>query len=373
MATYSRKVRAGLSMYIHHGPLVSYYSAKTRAYLGFKRIPFVETHDCAAYRERVVPAIGFTVFPVLESDGEFLQDTTVIIDTLEARHPERPAFPTDPVLMLVTRIVEFFIDELWVTTAMHTRWNDPDAARFATGDLNLYFGKGEDTGPWSNGDVVARQMQNHLPNLGIHTEDGQHQIQRLFEDATKHLNKAVGPMRFAFGERASLIDCCLFAGYFPHQYRDHGSAERYLKTEAAGLSYYIDKMQAAYSAPASGDLALSDEILDYLQYIGPIAAAYAISVKQLAQPLLVATESGDTLELTLAPEIELYGKPFKRNCGIFSAWKAQRVQDLYDGLSDDDGNRADELMAAIGWQPFLASPTMARIERVGFELQRAKH
>ena len=46
---------------------------------------------------------------------------------LKAGHPERPAFPQDPVLMLVTRIVEFFIDELWVVTGMQTRWNDPDA------------------------------------------------------------------------------------------------------------------------------------------------------------------------------------------------------------------------------------------------------
>ena len=67
---------------------------------------------------RIAPALGFTVFPVLESDGKLLQDSTVIIDVLEERHPERPAFPTDPVLMLVTRIVEFFIDEFWVATAM---------------------------------------------------------------------------------------------------------------------------------------------------------------------------------------------------------------------------------------------------------------
>lgn len=360
-------------MYIHHGPMVSYYAAKTRAYLGFKHISFVETHDFGAYRKHAAPAIGFTVFPVLESGKEILQDSTVIIDVLEARHPERPAFPADPVLMLLTRIVEFFIDELWVATAMHTRWNDPDATRFAISDFNLYFGRGEDTGPWSNGDVVARQMQGHLPSLGIDNEAGQHQIQRLFEETTQHLNNAVGVTRFAFGDHASLVDCCLFAGYFPHQYRDHGSAQRYLKTEAAALSYYIDKMQAAYSAPASGDLTLTDEFLNYLQYIGPIAAAYAISVKQLARPLVEATDPGEKLDLRLAPEIVLYGKPFRRNCGTFSAWKAQRVQDAYDRLSDNDSKKADELMTLIGWQDFLASPTTARIDRVGFELQRELH
>ena len=56
-------------MYTHYAPMVSYYSAKTRACLGYKRIPFVEVYEPAAYRDRIAPAVGRTVFPVLEATG----------------------------------------------------------------------------------------------------------------------------------------------------------------------------------------------------------------------------------------------------------------------------------------------------------------
>lgn len=359
------------SMYIHYGPMFSYYAAKTRACLSYKRIPFVEVVEAGAYAERIAPVLGRTVFPVVQSDaGEIFQDTTVIVDELESRHPERPVFPRDPVLMLVTRIVEFFIDEFWIVTAMHTRWNDADARRFAIAEFKRFFGEGGGQDIWSSGAAIAQRMQSYLPTLGIDTQKGRHDMQRLFEEATELLNQAVGPRQFAFGLRPSLVDCCLFEGYFAHQYRDHGSAQAYLKSRAASLSYFLDNMQAAGGMPAGEDMGLTDAFLAYLRYIGPIGAAYAASVRRLAEPLVAAAAPGEALAQPLEPEIELFGRPYKRGCTIFSAWKAQRVEDAHAGLADRDRERADRLMAQIGWSDFLASPTLTRIDRVGFELQR---
>ena len=359
-------------MYTHYAPMVSYYSAKTRACLGYKRIPFVEPYEPATYRDRIAPAVGRTVFPVLESDqGEILQDTTVIIDALEERHPERPVFPRDPVLMLVTRIVEFFVDELWIVTAMQTRWNDPDARRFVIAEFNRFFGQGDPDDIWANGDAVAERMQSYLPALGIDNEPGQRLILRLFEEATELLDQAVGPRQFAFGPHPSLADCCLYAAYYPHQYRDHGSAQAHLKTKAANLSYFLDNMHAAYGMPGEGELGLTEPFLAYLRYIGPIGAAYATSVEQLAQPVLAAAAPGEEVEQGLTPEIELFGQTYRRFCTVFSAWKAQRVREAYECLSGEGRERADALMADVGWEEFLGRSTEVRMERVGFALQRA--
>ncbi len=359
-------------MYTLHGMMCSYYTAKIRAYLGYKHIPFVETHDARLYQERMRPIIGYTRFPVLENDdGEVIQDTTVIIDTLEKRHPERPAFPDDPVLMLVTRIVEFFIDEFWVATAMHTRWNDPDGARFATNEFYMCFGdEGDEQVDWSCGAAVSRQMKAHLPHLGISSESGQQVMQRLLEEATPLLNKAVGPRKYAFGHRASLVDCCLHAGYFAHHYRDNAAMQHYLKTEAPALCYFLDNMQAAFSAPAEGELSMTDEFLAYLKYIGPVAAAWAKSAKQLAQPILEEVAQSEVLEQTVPTEIEIFDQTYQRGTPIFSAWKGRRVQEQYEALSDDERKRADKLMAQIGWDEFLSNPMGIRMERVGYHLQR---
>ncbi len=359
-------------MYTHYAPMVSYYSAKTRACLGYKRIPFVEVYEPATYRDRIAPAVGRTVFPVLESDeGEILQDTTVIIDALEQRHAERPVFPKDPVLMLVSRIVEFFVDELWVVTAMQTRWNDPDARRFVIAEFNRFFGQGDAEDIWANGDAVAERMQSYLPAIGLDNEPGQRLVQRLFEEATELLDRAVGPRQFAFGPRPSLADCCLYAAYYPHQYRDHGTAQAHLKTKAANLCYFLDNMHAAYGMPAEGELGLTEPFLAYLRYIGPIGAAYATSVEQLAQPVLAAAAPGEEVEQGLTPEIELFGETYRRFCTVFSAWKAQRVREAYECLSGTDRERGDALMADIGWGEFLGFSPHFRMERVGFALQRA--
>ena len=359
-------------MYIHHGPMFSYYSAKTRAYLSYKRIPFVEVQDAGAYARRIAPALGRTVFPVVESEeGEILQDTTAIIDELERRHLERPVFPRDPVLMLIARIVEFFIDEFWIVTAMHTRWNDADARRFAIAEFTSYFGDSDRGDIWSSGDAIAERMQSYLPTLGIAAEPGRQLVQRLFEEATRLLNEAVGPRQFALGPRPCLVDCCLHEGYFAHQYRDHGSAQAHLKSKAARLSYFLDNMQAAGGMPTDGELGLTDAFLAYLRYTGPIGAAYAASVEGLARPLLADAAPGVALNQALMPEIELFGQTYQRGCNIFTAWKAQRVRDAYVGLSDSDRERADGLLSQIGWMSFLASPAGPRIDRVGFELRRS--
>ena len=113
---------------IHHGVMFSHCSAKTRAYLSFKRIPFVVRDDGRDIAKRLNPIVHKRIIPMVETpQGEILQDTTVTIDTLEQRFASRPVVPTTTVLFMVSRIVEFILDEFWIATAMNSRRNDPDS------------------------------------------------------------------------------------------------------------------------------------------------------------------------------------------------------------------------------------------------------
>jgi len=188
--------------------MFSYYSAKTRAYLSYKRIPFVELYDGNDMRGRIREETNEVMIPVVETpEGEILQDTTVIIDTLEPRHPERPVFPNDPVMLLLTRIVEFTIDELWISTAMNTRWNDPVSKQFVISEFGRRIGgsmglSGKDA--MAIGERVAGQMQSYLPNLGVGDVAQRATATSFFESASIALNEVVGPTRFALGPRPSL-------------------------------------------------------------------------------------------------------------------------------------------------------------------------
>ncbi|MBP6701711.1 MAG: glutathione S-transferase N-terminal domain-containing protein, partial [Halioglobus sp.] len=77
----------------------SLYSGKVRSYLIKKGLPFRELlPPHPRFGAQVIPAVRQFVVPILETtDGQFIQDSTVIIEELERRFPERPMLPTTPV------------------------------------------------------------------------------------------------------------------------------------------------------------------------------------------------------------------------------------------------------------------------------------
>ena len=57
----------------------------------------------------VRPKTGLTMIPVLLTpEGEAVQDTTAIIDHIEARQPERSAYPSTPLLRLASLLLELY-------------------------------------------------------------------------------------------------------------------------------------------------------------------------------------------------------------------------------------------------------------------------
>ena len=69
----------------------SYYSAKVRACLQYKRLPYREIGaSVETISKRVIPETGDHLFPVVFCpDGEVLKDGCDIVTALEERHPAR--------------------------------------------------------------------------------------------------------------------------------------------------------------------------------------------------------------------------------------------------------------------------------------------
>jgi glutathione S-transferase len=362
--------------YLHHGTMFSYYSAKTRAYLSYKHIPFVETYNGRDLSKRIAATTHKVMIPVVETpNGEILQDTTAIIDALEAAHPARPAFPEDAVLMFVTRIIEFIMDELWVTTAMHSRWNDPRSRAFVVSEFGRHIGGSAGlTGEaaMAIGEKVAVQMMSYLPRLGISELVGQAVVENLFQQTSRLLNSAVGPTRYAFGRRPSLVDFCLFTGYYAHHYRDQGDSMDFLKSQTPDLCYYLDNLHAAYSTPADGELTLSEAFTSYLEAIGPIGAEFAQLTIEDAAATVEQVAPGDVCNGSLGPFIlHFEGGELHRGSSMFSAWKAQRITDVYEAMDEADRSRARALAKRIGWLTFLERPATFKLQRDDYQIKRA--
>lgn len=364
------------AIYIHHGTMFSYYSAKTRAYLSYKQIPFVERYDGRDLSRRIAEVTHKVMIPVVETpDGQILQDTTAIIDALEQHHSERPVFPSDPVLMMITRIVEFIMDELWVTTAMHSRWNDPRSKAFVISEFGRRIGgssglQGE--AAMAVGEKVAAQMMSYLPQLGISEQSGQTAVKNFFEHTSRLLNECVGPTTYAFGPRPSLVDFCLFTGYYAHHYRDQGDAADFLKSQTPDLCYYLDNLHAAQCAPVDGVLALGDEFKNYLRAIGPAGAEFAQLTLSSTAEAIENVNPGEVFNRALGPfNLHLGEGELRRGSSPFSAWKAQRIFDVYDAMDESDKKRAQQIAQDIGWLDFLQQQPEYRLVRDDYQIKRA--
>ena len=105
--------------YEFHAFDVSYFSAKVRPALRYKRVWYDEIRADARY---IKQRTGLAFIPMLITpEDEAWQDSTDIYDRLEARHPEPPLFPATPLQRIAAHLVELYTDEFAAPAVMHGR------------------------------------------------------------------------------------------------------------------------------------------------------------------------------------------------------------------------------------------------------------
>ncbi len=123
-----------MSSYRIFGSELSPYSVKVRSYCRYKGIPHewilrAPANEDEFQRYAKLPLIPLVVTP----EGAGLQDSTPIIEALEARFPDPALDPAEPVGAFVSALLEEYGDE-WVNKPMfHYRWlADVDQVSAAT-------------------------------------------------------------------------------------------------------------------------------------------------------------------------------------------------------------------------------------------------
>src|SRR3984957_19751933 len=111
------------SEYRIHGIELSPYSVKVRSYFRYKGIPhrwIPRSLDADGEYQKYskLPLVPLVVTP--ENEGS--QDSTPIIDRVEARHPEPSIHPADPVAQFISALTEEFGDEWGNKWMFHYRW-----------------------------------------------------------------------------------------------------------------------------------------------------------------------------------------------------------------------------------------------------------
>ncbi len=327
--------------YTFYGWHLSYFSGKTRAYLHYKGIPFVDKAvDAYTLMKRIPAKTGATVMPVVVTpQGEWLQDTTHIVEVLEKRFPEKPVVPGTPRQRIAAELIEAWADEWWIPTAMHYRWSYPENYPLFRNDA------GRGLLPWAPAplrnrlaDYAANKMRGYLADVGVRPEQFE-QLESWTESMLDALEKHFGEHDYLFGGAPTIADFALVGPMYGHLGRDPAPL-RDLVQPRPHLQAWIQRVHEGQAA--SGSLLADDAIAPTLDPIFHSVFHEFMPMGMAIRDAIIEAQA------TLSPrrkrlprslgriEFPMAGKPFSRNALPYIMWMLQRVQNDYRALPEGE-------------------------------------
>jgi len=360
------------------GADVSYYTAKIDAWLAYKRIPCRrELATREVFQREILPRIGYPVIPILLTpDDEALQDTSEIVDSLEARHPSPPTLPAAPGGRFLCLLFELYCDEWIKMPALHYRWRYD--AEFAA----LEFGHNNDPGrPLEEqraiGMKIASRFAGWLAPLGI-TAASMAAVEADYLALLDLLDAHFAKSRFLLGGAPSLCDFALYGPFHAHLLRDPASG-RVMRARAPRVVRYLEGLRAV--PPPAAELAFDLPavpatlwpVLRLLSrdYVPLLAAQHRALQHWLAQgadgevPRHIGTHRA-MLGRGTAHEVEI-----ERVVFTYDSWMLQRALDVYASSPPAARATIRELCALAGASALLDLDTRCRVRRERFRVVRA--
>jgi glutathione S-transferase len=349
-----------------YGAERSYFTGKVRPALRAKRLYFEEilaTPD--AYRE-IARRTGLLFIPVVVTpEDETWQDTSEILDALEARFPEPALYPATPLQRVAAYLLELYADEFLVLPAMHYRWSTPEGRADA-----------RDAFAAVSGDVAAavhfaERMGGTLPALGVSAASIP-AIEAHTDELLGHLEALFADQPFLLGGRPSLADCALMGPLYAHLYLDRVPGVL-LRSRAPRTSHWIERMNHPDPRAFAGFLAhdaLHPALAAILRLVGADAAPLLLANVAAFEAWADARPEGAAEPPRAAGmhETRLRGVPLTRYTSSYSLWMLQRPQDARRALEPPARATVDSALAGTGCDALLAYAPRHRLGKRRFRL-----
>jgi glutathione S-transferase len=345
--------------YLYHGADVSYFSGKVRPALPQKSL---WVREVVPNMKEIVGKTGVAFIPVLMTpDGEAWQDTSTILDRLEAAHPEPPLYPKTPVQRVVSYLVELYGDEIGLLPAMHYRWSFPESAQKARVDFAL------GSGNQAAANQFADRMTQGKDMLGVCDASApaiEAHLRELLDALCAHFEAH----RFLLGDAMSLADCGLMGPFYGHLFRD-AVPSRLLRETAFRVCCWIERM----NRPPLGQQGwLPGDAL--AETLAPVLRTMADGVPLLLDAVREIDAWADANPGAAPPRAIGFIEPRYRDtklrllCRPYTLWMVQRPLDAYAALGAAERARVDAALAGTGWEALLACRPRHRMGKRGNEL-----
>ncbi len=349
--------------YRFHASDLSYFSAKVRPALRYKRLWYEELR---ADRHEVQRRTGLGFIPILITpEDETWQDTSEILDHLEARHPDPPLQPTTPVQRIAALLVELYTDEFALLPAMHYRWGSPLGAATTRARFAAMFGDA----------AVAERLADRMATARIHlgaTDETGPAIEAHTEDLLAALSAHFSAHPYLLGARMSLADCALMGPVDGHFFNDLVSRRLLLET-AVPVVAWVERCNAP-NPDEQGDWladdALAASFLDVLTVMARDAVPVLLASFRAIEAWADARPDDDEPPPRAVgfAESTLRDVPLQRVVLPYTLWMLQRVRDAYAALAPAGRAAVDGALAGSGWEAVLAYEPRHRLAKRGFQL-----
>ena len=199
------------SEYHIHGIELSPYSVKVRSYFRYKGIPHrwiprsLDT-DGEYQKFAKLPLVPLVVTP----ENEGIQDSTPIIEAVEALHPEPSIHPSDPVARFISVLLEEFGDEWGNKWMFHYRWAREADQLSGAGRIARSMMPTADDAQLANGTAMVRErMVGRVSFVGSNPVTAP-QIEESFRDTLAILEPHFASRAYMFGGRPAFADFAMW-------------------------------------------------------------------------------------------------------------------------------------------------------------------
>lgn len=186
---------------------ISPFCRKVRKLLAHKGVAY-RTQEYNGLRARSVGGLSPAgKLPVLDYDGERIQDSTAIFDFLEKKHPTPPLVPANPEDRALAFLLEDWADESLYFIEVYLRFAIPEVRPKAI-DL-LCAGRPS----WERalfGQVVTRRMRNKLAAQGI-GKQSRDQVEQSLLGHLDRIESLLGRTGWLAGPSCSIADVAVGA------------------------------------------------------------------------------------------------------------------------------------------------------------------
>jgi len=334
---------------------ISYFSGKMQAYLRYKEIPHrtVEPKWRGELLHEIYDNTGLMKVPVVRTpQGQWLADSTPMIDWFEGRHPQGAVIPADPVQDFFCRLLEDYADEWLWRPALHYRWSYKTDAHALSRRFAETFLSDQPTPRFLTAALIReRQRRIYVAGDGVTAATRAH-VESVYLDTLDRLQAIFERQPFLLGGKPCLADFGFFASMFRHFSLDP-TPSLIMQQRAPAVFEWVARLWNARHSTVSGEWyepgtlppgwmpMLRDLGEAYLPYLHANALAWRAGRRRFDFSVQGAQYRG-------LPVVQ------------YRVWCRERLQQHYAALPEEARAPVDELLAASGaLRPLLADRVIA--------------